>query len=49
MSLKLIYLAVLSLFFLSVIPAQVPIGYSDAAKNLSDENLKSALNQTIGN
>ena len=49
MSLKSNYLAVLSLFFLSVISAQVPIGYYDAAKNLSDENLKSALNQIIDN
>jgi endonuclease I len=49
MTLKSNYLAVISLFFFTVISAQVPNGYYDAAKNLSDENLKFALNQIIDN
>ena len=43
------YLSVISLFFFTVISAQIPNGYYDSAKNLSDENLKSALNQITGN
>jgi hypothetical protein len=49
MTLKSIYLSVISLFIFSVISAQVPNGYYDSAKNLSDENLKFALNQIIDN
>jgi len=49
MTLKSIYLSALSLFFFTVISAQIPNGYYDSAKNLSDENLKSALNQIIDN
>jgi endonuclease I len=49
MTLKSNYLSVISLFFFTAISAQVPNGYYDSAKNLSDENLKSALNQIIDN
>jgi hypothetical protein len=49
MMLKSIYLSVISLFFFTVISAQVPNGYYDSAKNLSDDNLKFALNQIIDN
>jgi hypothetical protein len=49
MTLKSIYLSVIFLFFFIVISAQVPNGYYDSAKNLSDENLKSALNKIIDN
>jgi endonuclease I len=49
MTLKSIYLSVISSFIFSVISAQVPNGYYDSARNLSDENLKSALNQIIDN
>ena len=49
MTLKSNYLSVISLFFFTAIFAQVPTGYYDSAKNLSDENLKSALNKIIDN
>jgi endonuclease I len=49
MILKSNYLSVISLYFFTTISAQVPNGYYDSAKNLSDENLKSALNQIIDN
>ena len=49
MILKLNYLSIISLFFFTATSAQVPNGYYDSAKNLSDENLKSALNQIIDN
>ena len=49
MTLKSNYLSVISLFFFTVISAQVPNGYYDSAKNLSDDNLKYALNQIIDN
>ena len=49
MTLKSSYLSVISLFFFTVITAQIPNGYYNSAKNLSDNNLKSALNQIIGN
>ena len=49
MMLKSIYSSVISLFFFTVISAQVPNDYYDSAKNLSDENLKFALNQIIDN
>jgi hypothetical protein len=49
MTLKSNYLSVISLFYFTVISAQIPNGYYDSAKNLSDENLKSALNQIIDN
>jgi endonuclease I len=49
MSLKSNYLFVISLFSFIIISAQVPNGYYDSAKNLSDENLKFALNQIIDN
>jgi endonuclease I len=49
MILKLNYLSIISLFFFTATSAQVPNGYYDSAKNLSDENLKYALNQIIDN
>jgi endonuclease I len=49
MTLKSNYLSIISLFFFTVISAQVPNGYYDSAKNLSDNNLKFALNQIIDN
>ena len=49
MTLKSNYLSVISLFFSTVITAQIPNGYYNSAKNLSDNNLKSALNQIIDN
>ena len=49
MTLKSNYLPVISLFFFTVITAQIPNGYYNSAKNLSDNNLKSALNQIIDN
>ena len=49
MTLKSNYLSLISLFFFTVITAQIPNGYYNSAKNLSDNNLKSALNQIIGN
>ncbi|MGK0325323.1 MAG: hypothetical protein ACJA1D_000663 [Polaribacter sp.] len=49
MTLKSNYLLVIYLFYFTVISAQIPNGYYDSAKNLSDENLKSALNQIIDN
>jgi endonuclease I len=49
MILKLNYLSIISLFFFTATSAQVPNGYYDSAKNLSDENLKYALNKIIDN
>jgi endonuclease I len=49
MTLKSNYFSIISLFFFTVISAQVPNRYYDSAKNLSDNNLKFALNQIINN
>lgn len=39
MTLKSDYVYVIILFYFTVISAQVPTGYYDSAKNLSDENI----------
>jgi len=43
------YLIVIFVLFSVITLAQIPNGYYDTAKNLADENLKSALNQIIDN
>ena len=49
MMLKSNYLFVIYLFFFAITTAQIPFGYYNSARNLSDNNLKFALNQIIDN